>query len=125
MDSQHSTIFRHVPALSAFQIQLQLPASEEEWTKTSAQEWDRFRKRKEYKSPNFFIPTLKASLLPPKTSTYSLDTFSRFVVIHGLLSIAYDMRWKGNILLGTEREHLNGDSTLSGWRDKLSSAFGE
>lgn len=39
------------------------------------------------------------------------------------MSISYDMKWKGNILLGTEREGSTGDSTLSGWRDKLSSAF--
>lgn len=122
LDAQHATIFRQIPALSAFQLQLYLPCEDEEWTKESAEEWIAYRRLKGYKPPSFFIPALKASLMPGRAPP-ALDTFSRFVLLHGLMSIAYDLMWKQNVLLGAES--ASSDSGIANWKDKLSTAYGE
>ncbi|KAN0060157.1 hypothetical protein ACQY0O_008131 [Thecaphora frezii] len=128
LDAQHATTFRHVPALSAFQIQLNLPCSDAEWSKSSPEAWAQHRKRTNYKPPTPFIPALKACLSPGKTPQ-ELDAFPRFVLLHGLMSIAYDLHWKQNILLGAEggpfaagRAGADGGG-IGNWKDRLSAAY--
>lgn len=124
LDAQHATIFRHIPSLSAFQIQLHLPCSDEEWNKTTPEAWFRHRKRTGYKPPGPFIPALKACLSPAKTPQ-ELDAFPRFVLLHGLMSIAYDLQWKQNVLLGAETSPggTKNDSGIGNWKDRLSAAY--
>ncbi|TKY87615.1 hypothetical protein EX895_003196 [Sporisorium graminicola] len=125
LDAQHATIFRHIPSLSAFQIQLHLPCSDDEWNKTTPEAWYRLRKRTGYKPPGPFIPALKACLSPAKTPQ-ELDAFPRFVLLHGLMSIAYDLQWKQNVLLGAEVSpggSKGGDSGIGNWKDRLSAAY--
>ncbi|PWN46763.1 hypothetical protein IE53DRAFT_382635 [Violaceomyces palustris] len=133
LDAQHATIFRQIPALSAFQIQLHLPCSDEEWSKLSPESWNAHRKRPNYRSPSLFIPALKACIMPGNVST-DVDIFSRFVLLHGLMSIAYDLQWKQNVLLGAEggsggsqSGSANGtpaaESGIADWKNRLSSAY--
>lgn len=125
LDAQHATIFRHIPSLSAFQIQLQLPCSDEEWSKTTPDAWHRHRKRTGYKPPGLFIPALKACLSPAKTPQ-ELDAFPRFVLLHGLMSIAYDLQWKQNVLLGAETSpggSRTNEAGIGNWKDRLSAAY--
>uniref|UniRef100_V5E619 Xylanolytic transcriptional activator regulatory domain-containing protein n=1 Tax=Kalmanozyma brasiliensis (strain GHG001) TaxID=1365824 RepID=V5E619_KALBG len=125
LDAQHATIFRHIPSLSAFQIQLNLPCSDDEWNKATPEAWYRHRKRTGYKPPGPFIPALKACLSPAKTPQ-ELDAFPRFVLLHGLMSIAYDLQWKQNVLLGAETSpggSKGGDNSISNWKDRLSAAY--
>ncbi|SPO25298.1 related to C2H2 zinc finger protein [Ustilago trichophora] len=125
LDAQHATIFRHIPSLSAFQIQLHLPCSDDEWNKATPEAWFRHRKRTGYKPPGPFIPALKACLSPAKTPQ-ELDAFPRFVLLHGLMSIAYDLQWKQNVLLGAESSpggSKGGDNGIGNWKDRLSAAY--
>ncbi|SPO32020.1 related to C2H2 zinc finger protein [Ustilago trichophora] len=125
LDAQHATIFRHIPSLSAFQIQLHLPCSDDEWNKATPEAWYRHRKRTGYKPPGPFIPALKACLSPAKTPQ-ELDAFPRFVLLHGLMSIAYDLQWKQNVLLGAESSpggSKGGDNGIGNWKDRLSAAY--
>lgn len=125
LDAQHATIFRHIPSLSAFQVQLNLPCSDDEWNKTTPEAWHRFRKRPSYKPPGPFIPALKACLSPAKTPQ-ELDAFPRFVLLHGLMSIAYDLQWKQNVLLGAESSPGGSrapDNGIGNWKDRLSAAY--
>lgn len=125
LDAQHATIFRHIPSLSAFQIQLHLPCSDEEWNKVTPEAWFRHRKRTGYKPPGPFIPALKACLSPAKTPQ-ELDAFPRFVLLHGLMSIAYDLQWKQNVLLGAEASPggtKSADNGIGNWKDRLSAAY--
>ncbi|PWZ01715.1 hypothetical protein BCV70DRAFT_158113 [Testicularia cyperi] len=124
LDAQHATIFRHIPSLSSFQIQLNLPCSDEEWSKTTPEAWYKHRRRTSYKAPTPFIPALKACLSPGKTPQ-ELDAFPRFVLLHGLMSIAYDLQWKQNVLLGAESSP-GGTKTETGignWKNRLSAAY--
>ncbi|EPQ29966.1 uncharacterized protein PFL1_02638 [Pseudozyma flocculosa PF-1] len=125
LDAQHATTFRHIPALSAFQIQLNLPCSDDEWSKASPDAWKQHRRRTNYKAPTPFIPALKACLSPGKTP-HELDAFPRFVLLHGLMSIAYDLHWKQNILLGAENSAggVGGSGIgIGNWKDRLSAAY--
>ncbi|KAJ1028299.1 hypothetical protein NDA13_003742 [Ustilago tritici] len=125
LDAQHATIFRHIPSLSAFQIQLHLPCGDEEWSMVTPEAWFQHRKRTGYKPPGPFIPALKACLSPAKTPQ-DLDAFPRFVLLHGLMSIAYDLQWKQNVLLGAETSPggtKNADNGIGNWKDRLSAAY--
>ncbi|KAJ1020210.1 hypothetical protein NDA16_004489 [Ustilago loliicola] len=125
LDAQHATIFRHIPSLSAFQIQLHLPCGDEEWNKVTPEAWFRHRKRTGYKPPGPFVPALKACLSPAKTPQ-ELDAFPRFVLLHGLMSIAYDLQWKQNVLLGAEASPGGtkaADNGIGNWKDRLSAAY--
>ena len=56
-----AALFRHSPALSAFQVQLTLPCDEDEWDAPNAVEWARIHARS--RPPIPFISALKASLM--------------------------------------------------------------
>ncbi|KAK4701194.1 hypothetical protein P7C70_g5040, partial [Phenoliferia sp. Uapishka_3] len=60
IDVQHAALFRHSPALSAFQIQITLPSDEDEWEAPTAVEWARIHAHS--RTPIPFISALKASL---------------------------------------------------------------
>ena len=124
LDAQHATTFRHIPALSAFQIQLNLPCSDDEWSKGSPESWFQLRRRPNFKPASPFIPALKACLSPGKTPQ-ELDAFPRFVLLHGLMSIAYDLQWKQNVLLGAENSTSSkgGENGIGNWKDRLSAAY--
>lgn len=147
LDAQHGALFRHVPALSAFQLQVDIPCSSAEWQAQTADEWALLQHRAK---PQRFISALKSCLntssAPPSPSVTALasargsvsqpalpytDIFSRTLLLHGLMSVAYDLRWRqqqhnqlladGNGLdsssSATTRSHL------SAWKQRLLSAM--
>lgn len=124
LDAQHATSFRQIPSMSSFQIQLNLPCKNEEWTQTNSDSWYKYRRRASYKPPTTFIPALKACLSQSKTPP-ELDAFSRFVLLHGLMSIAYDLQWKQDVLLGAESSPggSKGDNVVGNWKKRLSAAY--
>ena len=117
LDSSHGALFRHIPALSAFQIQLQLPCHEDEWIIPTAEDWHKYRQSPDFRPSTSFLTAVKASLssagVPP-----ALDTFSKFVLLHGLISIAFDLQWKQvNVLMGADAE-----AGVGNWRERISAA---
>ncbi|KAL8279204.1 hypothetical protein RQP46_008460 [Phenoliferia psychrophenolica] len=111
----NAALFRHSPALSAFQVQLTLPCDEDEWDAPTAEEW--FAIHKAARPPIPFISALKASLMAGATPPV-LNAFSRITILHGLISVAQDLQW---------RDHVIGLSQPEGrqinWRDLCSAAY--
>ncbi|SGY24052.1 BQ5605_C019g09007 [Microbotryum silenes-dioicae] len=114
LDVEHASLFRHSPALSAFQIQVQLPCDEDEWEATTAQEWAILHAQARAPAP--FISALKASLMAGHSPPV-LNSFSRIAILHGLLSVAQDLQWRDHVigLSQSERAH--------NWRDMISSSY--
>ncbi|SCV71948.1 BQ2448_4642 [Microbotryum intermedium] len=109
-----ASLFRHSPALSAFQIQVQLPCDEDEWEATTAKEWAVLHAQA--RAPVPFISALKASLMAGHSPPV-LNSFSRIAILHGLLSVAQDLQWRDHVigLSQSERAH--------NWRDMISSSY--
>lgn len=119
LDAQHATIFRHIPALSSFQIHLQLPCEEDEWEAKSAEAWTAIRQNKR-REPPYFIAALKASLTPGNDLPISeSDSFQHFVLLHGLMSVAYDLQWKQQALLAAP----DTSESISNWKDRLMQSY--
>ncbi|KAG0149829.1 hypothetical protein CROQUDRAFT_104773 [Cronartium quercuum f. sp. fusiforme G11] len=119
IDVQHAAIFRHAPTLSAFHIQHVLPADEEEWMAPDANAWERVRTgRPNAGQGTLFMSALKASLLPGMAPPY-LNPFSRVVILHGLISIAFDLQWRDVFMIGLAAS----DSGVRDWRSTISTAF--
>lgn len=119
LDAQHATMFRHIPALSSFQIHLQLPCDEDEWSAKTARDWVHLR-RQRGKDPSYFIAALKASLNPDHTPPMSdKDSFPQFILLHGLMSVAYDLQWKQQTLLAAPET----SESISSWKDKIKASY--
>lgn len=115
LDAQHATIFRHIPALSSFQIHLHLPCDEDEWEARSAQDWAAVRQNKRGEPP-YFIAALKASLTPEHAPPIAeSDSFKHLVLLHGIMSVAYDLQWKQQALLAAP----DTSESISNWKEKL------
>ncbi|CEH18420.1 FOG: Zn-finger [Ceraceosorus bombacis] len=98
LDARGALLFRHIPAMSCPQIHLHLPSPQDEFEAPSAQEWIALREARGAQSETHFIMAIKAAMngqLPAHG-----DVWTHYILLHGLLSIAYDLRWKQNALLG-------------------------
>lgn len=122
LDAQHASLFRHVPALGAFQLQLEMPCPPAEWSADTAQAWSSVRVHPS--TPPRFLSSLKACMSPGSRLQH-LDSFSRLLLLHGLMSVAYDLRWRQHqsSLLSSSgdatRGRRPGDDQHPNWREKL------
>lgn len=130
MDAQHASIFGHTPALSVSDLRLPLPCPDRLWDAATASQWKQEQARPE-EMPEF-LPTLRAVLArAPLPSTFS--PFSRFIILHGLFSLAKHMeaREVTSIDVGTNRlslddnrsNHSGSSDSCDDWRDTLDRAI--
>ncbi len=125
LDAQHATIFRHIPSLSAFQIQLNLPCGDDEWNKATLKHGTDIASAQATSLQGHSFPRSRLVSVPPRrlrSSMLSRDS----CCFHGLMSIAYDLQWKQNVLLGAETSpggSKGGDSGIGNWKDRLSAAY--
>ncbi|CAO1612615.1 unnamed protein product [Parajaminaea phylloscopi] len=127
IDAQHGALFRHVPALSAFQVQLDVPCAADEWQAESVEQWS-FQPRSR---PKRFLSALKSCMQPDRRTPGPAqqqrpDVFIDMLILHGLMSVAYDLRWRQqqqNQLLATTSDSSSGaDSRPSAWKERIHSA---
>lgn len=131
-DAQDATIFRHIPALSSFQIHLSLPCDDDEWVASSAESWNALRQEKRTArqiagggggsgDPPSFIAAVKAMLTPgvaPRIGSDS-DSFKHLVLLHGLMSVAYDLQWKQQALLAAS----DSSDSMAKWKQRLTLGY--
>lgn len=128
-DTQHTT-FSKLELLSSFDIKFELPCSDEVWQSGEpvrfAREWLRQQRQLHMSMPTTarpelapgkwptFLWTLKSMMneLTELTRTYLVDCFSlysRYILLHGLMRICWDMRGQGLLDLGvvTQRKLMD------------------
>ena len=125
MDAQHSSLFGHTPSLSANDIKLQLPCSEPLWDCPTKERWKETIRHTP--DPPQFLPTLKALLnktpVPPICSAYS-----RFVLLHGLMSVTTHLIARDLTTLGVgagkipPRDSSSPSSQIEDWKEIMSRA---
>ncbi|KPV75057.1 uncharacterized protein RHOBADRAFT_53955 [Rhodotorula graminis WP1] len=125
-DIQLSSIFGHLPvrALSMLIIRLRTPASDALWTAPSAEAWQKQRSPSSAPFCQVFkdvlaAPSSSSSSSPPPSHEH-LNPFALSTVLHGVMSLAWDVKWRGTLradALAPLHKTLN-------WRGSLQSAYG-
>jgi hypothetical protein len=84
--------------MSSFELRTTLPCNEATWEASSAEEWWKCAKTEPQTS---YLTILRAYVNPDSgTPIPALNTFSRFLVLHGLMSIQWDMKRRDQASLG-------------------------
>ncbi|PWW73686.1 hypothetical protein C7212DRAFT_285053 [Tuber magnatum] len=99
--------------MSAFELRLPLPYGSPTWEANSAEAWHKAGKVE--RPPPPFLMVIKLYLNPGK-ETPTLNSFSRLLVLHGLMSIMWDMRRRDQTSLGSSL------STTS-WQSRIATAY--
>lgn len=96
-DAQHASLFGHNPVLSVSDMRLPLPCTDILWECPSATQWQKLIPL--CPKPPQFLPTLKA-LLGKNLVPAVCSDFSRFTILHGLLSLTTHLHARDNTTLG-------------------------
>ncbi|KAF6827141.1 hypothetical protein CMUS01_09123 [Colletotrichum musicola] len=118
-DTQHAVLFCQSLCMSAFELRLELPCSQSIWEARDAASWASSWRSSLADQRPFYLPTLKSYLAPSAPRPAGLSGFARILVLHGLMSIAWDMGRRDQTALGV----VSGDSMGVGWRKLLGSAY--
>jgi hypothetical protein len=84
--------------MSSFELRTTLPCDQETWEAESAEEWWKHARRERQIS---FLSVLKTYMNPESaTSAPQLNALSWLLVLHGLMSIQWDMKRRDQTSLG-------------------------
>lgn len=128
-DTQHAVLFCQSLCMSAFELRCSLPCAQTVWEAPDAELWARSwpsSARQPSLSPSdpiappMFLPALKSYLSgqPAGISSQSLDALGQVLVLHGLMSIAWDMQRRDQTSLG-----VVSTTGPASWKDLLSKAY--
>ncbi|KAF2146659.1 uncharacterized protein K452DRAFT_323781 [Aplosporella prunicola CBS 121167] len=102
-DVQHAVLFSQSLCMSAFELRSTLPCNQQLWEAHTASTWQRMRARQRQKRPPLFLTALKSYLSAgpaPAPPTKPLNALSRVLLLHGLMSISWDMQRRAQTSLG-------------------------
>lgn len=128
-DTQHAVLFCQSLCMSAFELRCSLPCAQAIWEAPDAELWARSwpssarqpsLSSSDPVAPPMFLPALKSYLTgqPAGTSAQSLDALGQVLVLHGLMSIAWDMQRRDQTSLG-----VVSTTGPASWKDLLSKAY--
>ena len=134
-DTQHAVLFCQSLCMSAFELRLNFPCNQHVWEAEDARAWETAWWATTPPSPvrggetghkmppqPFYLPTLRAYLTPngPPAPT-ELNLHGRVLVLHGLMSIFWDMQRRDQTSLGASVGSVPGAAS---WRQMISAAYG-
>ncbi|KAF7563752.1 hypothetical protein G7046_g400 [Stylonectria norvegica] len=118
-DTQHAVLFCQSLCMSSFELRLPLPSSQSIWEAQTASEWKSHSAT--YTREPQFLTALKSYLTPSSPRPPHLNCLSRVLVLHGLMSVFWDMQRRDETSLGViPGEAGNG---LGTWRDRIARAY--
>ncbi|CAK7268174.1 hypothetical protein SEPCBS119000_002928 [Sporothrix epigloea] len=126
-DTQHAVLFCQSLCMSAFELRLTMPCSQRLWEAQTASAWKDVAVQQRPGQDMLFLTALKMYLTsssPSKSVALpQLNALSRVLLLHGLLSISWDMQRRDQTALGVVG---GGSSLMSGgghWSDRMSEAY--
>ncbi|CAK7215361.1 hypothetical protein SBRCBS47491_002458 [Sporothrix bragantina] len=132
-DTQHAVLFCQSLCMSAFELRLTMPCSQRMWEAQTPAEWKDLAVQQGSGQDIFFLAALKMYLTSSSSkpaALQKLNALSRVLLLHGLLSISWDMQRRDQTALGVVDNmvvSVGGGSSLVGggghWRDRMSEAY--
>ena len=116
-DTQHAVLFCQSLCMSAFELRSNLPCDQSLWEADSAETWHQLRK----KQPNtpLFLSCLKMYLHPDAAKIpTNMNALSRSLLLHGLMSVAWDMQRRDQTSLGVIETN-----PLGNWQARLATSY--
>lgn len=122
-DTQHAVLFCQSLCMSSFELRCAMPHDQGVWEAQSAESWATAwgHSRSSPDIPEImFLPMLKSYLAPgPASETRSgMNALSLVLVLHGIMSVAWDMQRRDHTSLGVYS--VVGQPS---WRDLLGQAY--
>ncbi|RKK12767.1 hypothetical protein BFJ68_g6563 [Fusarium oxysporum] len=119
-DTQHAVLFCQSLCMSAFELRLELPCSQRIWEASDPASWaTAWRSSACSSQQTFYLPSLKSYLGPSVPRPKALTGLSHVLMLHGLMSIAWDMQRRDQTALGV----VDGDGPGSNWRKLIGNAY--
>ncbi|KAF2187175.1 hypothetical protein K469DRAFT_725730 [Zopfia rhizophila CBS 207.26] len=116
-DTQHAVLFCQSLCMSAFELRSTLPCDQALWEADSAEAWHQLRQK--HPTPPLFLSCLKMYLNPSATAlSKNLNALSRALLLHGLMSIAWDMQRRDRTSLG-----VIDTNPLGNWQTRLGASY--
>ncbi|ORX91356.1 fungal-specific transcription factor domain-domain-containing protein [Clohesyomyces aquaticus] len=126
-DVQHAVLFCQSLCMSAFELRSTLPCDQAPWEAKDAETWARIRQQPKYRQPlPTFLTCLKRYLSPCGGGGTGgmllpgLNALSRSLLLHGLMSVAWDMQRRDQTSLGVLSPS---SSPLQNWPPRLASSY--
>ncbi|KAI0837874.1 fungal-specific transcription factor domain-containing protein [Hypoxylon sp. FL0890] len=114
-DTQHAVLFCQSLCMSAFELRLPLPCNQALWEAPTAAEWSRLSLTT---APEpMYLLALKSYITRETHRVPNLNSLSRIIVFHGLMSIFWDMRRRDQTSLGVI------SSQGGRWQTRLGAAY--
>ncbi|KAI4594185.1 hypothetical protein KJ359_008460 [Pestalotiopsis sp. 9143b] len=117
-DTQHAVLFCQSLCMSAFELRLSMPCSQALWEAKDESAWKAIQASDPQPEVSY-LNALKRYLCSPGIQRpMNLNAFSRVLVLHGLMSVAWDLERRDQTALGVV-------SCVGGvsWRSKLEVAY--
>jgi hypothetical protein len=98
-DTQHAVLFSQSLCMNAAELKLSLPWDTSLWEADTAEEWHATHSR--LLTPPSYLTVLKSYINPgPGSRTPKLNGLSRVLMLHGLMSVAWDLNRRDQTSLG-------------------------
>ncbi|OAL25026.1 hypothetical protein AYO22_04903 [Fonsecaea multimorphosa] len=121
-DTQHAVLFSQASCLSAIELRLSLPCDLETWEAETAETW--LNSARKSSTNLLFLPVLRAYLHPDTHARpRQLDTFARYVLLHGLMSISSDLKRRAQTSLGIDNQDGSPQGRIRRAYDKWKADF--
>ncbi|KXT01898.1 hypothetical protein AC578_2175 [Pseudocercospora eumusae] len=117
-DVQHAVLFSQSLCMSAFELRSTLPCDQAVWEADTPQAWMEAWKSQQH-SPPHLLAVLKTYLTTHVTKRANLNAISRIILLHGLMSVSWDMTRRDQTSLGLLGNGLSAGS----WRDRMAKAY--
>ena len=99
-DTQHAVLFSQSLCMNAAELKLSLPWDSAVWEADSAEEW--YQVSSVVPPSPAYLSVLKAYINPESArDTSRLNALSRVLVLHGIMSVAWDLNRRDQTSLGT------------------------
>ncbi|KAI3330758.1 fungal-specific transcription factor domain-containing protein [Ustulina deusta] len=119
-DTQHAVLFCQSLCMSSFELRITLPCSQEVWEAPDAISWAAaWRSSSSRDDKTSFLAALKSYLNQGLPRPAIISALSRVLILHGLMSIAWDMQRREQTSLGVVLDSGSGDN----WRKSLGAAY--
>lgn len=116
-DVQHAVLFSQSLCMSAFELRSSLPCDSATFEAGTAEEWVRCSRRE--RTHHSFLAVLKGYITPKVARRpQHLNALSRILLLHGLMSVSWDLNRRDQTSLG-----VGGPEAIGSWKDRMGQSY--